>query len=73
MSPSRINTDPAEGDFEISATEVAFAVGEMSKEITISASLDDDTEDDSVTLSFGDLPERVQGGENTSATVDADG
>jgi hypothetical protein len=64
-----ITTDPAQGDFEISATEVTFAAGEMSKGIDVMATLDDDVEDDMVTLSIGAMPNRVTAGANTSAVV----
>ena len=48
-----INTDPASGDFEVSADQVTFAAGDMHQEITVTATLDDDTENDMVTLSLG--------------------
>ena len=74
MDPGRditipINANPAEGDFEISAMEVSFASGETSKEITVTATLDDDTDDETVTLSVGALPDRVSMGANTAAVV----
>ena len=67
-----ITATPAEGSedgYELSAESVVFAMGEMTQTITVTASYDDDTEDDSVTLSLGDLPAHVTGGDTTSATV----
>ncbi len=64
-----ITTDPAQGDFEISATSVSFAEGEMSKEVTVTATLDADVEDDMVNLSIVNMPNRVTAGANTSAAV----
>ena len=64
-----IIANPASGDFEISAMEVMFAAGEMSKEIMVTATLDNDTEDDMVTLSLGDLPNRVSAGSPATSMV----
>ena len=65
-----ITTDPAEGSFELSASEVVFAVGEMSKEISVMASYDDDTEDNMVTLGFGELTgQHVTAGDQATAAV----
>ena len=64
-----INADPGQGDFEVSASSVMFAAGDMSKEITVTATLDDDTDDDMLSLTIGALPDRVSAGANTSAMV----
>lgn len=64
-----IIANPASGDFEISAMEVMFAAGEMSKEIMVTATLDNDVDDDMVALSLGALPNRVTAGANTTAMV----
>ena len=64
-----ITTDPAQGDFEISATSVSFAAGDMTKEVTVTATLDADVEDDMVNLSIVNMPNRVTAGANTSAAV----
>ena len=64
-----ISIDPAEGSFELSSEQVTFGAGDMSAEITVTATLDADLDDGSVTLSLGDLPNRVSEGANTSTVV----
>ncbi len=64
-----ITTDPATGDFSLSADSLSFAVGDQSKTFTVTASEDADLDDDTVTLSFGTLPTAVTAGSQATATV----
>ena len=64
-----ITTDPANGDFELSATEVMFSAGNMSQTITVTATSDDDVDDEMVMLGLGDLPGRVTAGDPATAAV----
>ena len=48
---------------------VAFAANEREKTITVATSADDDTTDDTVTLSFGTLPSKVTAGPQTTSTL----
>ena len=50
-------------------THVAFAVGEDSRTIAVSANNDDNTTDERVTLSLGALPTGVSRGSPSSAAV----
>ncbi len=64
-----ITTDPANGDFELSASEVMFSAGNMSQTITVTATSDDDVDDEMVMLGLGDLPSRVSAGDPATAAV----
>ena len=63
-------TSAAAEDYSLSSTSVTFASGEISKDITLTAT-DDDVDDDGevVVLAFGTLPQRVSRGVQTSTTV----
>ena len=56
-------------DYTLSARALTFAVGELSKALTVTANEDADSADESVELSLGDLPQGVTPGTTTTATV----
>ena len=64
-----LTTTPASGDFTVSVTEVVFAKGEQSRTVTVTATNDDDLEDETVELGFGTLPADVTAGPIATATV----
>ena len=70
-----ITTSPASGDFELDITEVEIPIGSTQGFVFVTAKDDDDTSDETVTLSFGDLPVDVTGGSQrtTSVTLQDDG
>ncbi len=58
------------GDYSLSATSVTIASGSTSATFTVTASDDSvDDDDESVTLSFGTLPDEVSPGTQSTATV----
>ena len=59
----------SEASYELSADSVTFAVGDMSMDITVTASHDEDTEDGMVTLGLGDLPAHVSAGDQATTAI----
>ena len=58
------------GEYSLSSTSVTFASGEISKNITLTATDDDlDDDDESVVLGFGTLPEGVSAGGRDRTTI----
>ena len=65
-----LTSDPASGDFRLSATEVVFAASDTSQAFTVTATEDDDDDNETVILSFGDpLPDGVNTGTQATTTV----
>ena len=63
-------TTAATGDYSLQSTNVTFASGETSKDITLTVADDDlDDDDESVVLGFGTLPDGVSAGERDRTTI----
>ena len=63
-------TTAATEDYSLQSTNVTFASGETSKDITLTATDDDlDDDDESVVLGFGTLPDGVSAGERDRTTI----
>ena len=62
-------TDPEGGDFSVSDDDLVFDVGDTSQTFTVTATPDDDLEDETVRLRFGNLPVDVSLGTPATATV----
>ena len=72
--PITITADSAEsGDYTAGGLDgsnaLAFASGENSKAFTITANSDADTDDETLDLGFGTLPDKVTAGATSAATV----
>ena len=64
-----LTTNPASGDFSLASQSVTFASGESAASVVLTASEDDDTDDESVSLGFGTLPADVSSGTQATTTV----
>ena len=62
-------TDPASGNFQLSAPSVTVAPGNRSASVTVTAVEDGDSADETVTLSFASLPAGLSVGPVPSTTV----
>ena len=66
---SASSSNAESGDYSVSGTPLSFASGDTSKYLTISTTSDPDSEDETVTLAFGNLPASVTTGTNATARV----
>ena len=62
-------TTPAEGSFALSASTLAFAPGDTAATVTLTAIEDDNDLDDTVTITFRDLPDGLSLGAPAAANV----
>ena len=67
VSASSANAES--GDYRVSGTPLSFASGDTSKSFTVSTTSDSDSDDGTVSLSFGSLPPSVTTGTNATARV----
>ena len=67
VSASSANAES--GDYSVSGTPLSFAPGDTSKSFTVSTASDSDSDDETVSLSFGSLPSGVSTGTNATARV----